>query len=576
MIRIWLWQLPLPPGLQFLANPWGSALATLLFWLLVAFVLQFLVLRLIKALARRTESEIEDVIIDVSRRPIVLLVVLLGVVSSIENLKLVTAQLETLQRWLTAAAVVVGAYWVWRLFKEVVMHYATAYARRSDSRLDDVLVPIMNQFVPLIILVIAGAVAVQNLGVNLSAVLVAIGGVAFIMAFALQDILSNIFSGIALLVDTPFRYGDLIRLEDGTVCQVIKIGLRVTHLYDIGQHAVIYMPNGRLANERLANLMQPSPELVSVVPVIAGPGVEVEELRGMLAEVVEGHPDLLGSIEAKLARMDAFETISLEKRSHGAARLRAEAVVDASVRRTMEELYDLSLAIRQVEQRGLSDAERADLRQRFLPVAQHAGLMADFEKRFDLLQLDPEAFLDEIAADIDSDSVARRTWQWVNVWAADPDLMKGEDDRKLRQFWAPRIVGLMRRIDGLGRLLADRSAIERRLDEGVLRVASWMTTEFKQPTPAWKFPSAGFSGVKDGAYLFRMVFYVDNIELEHFERQSRVEGQVRREAYRRLRQAGIAFPHVRYEVSLLGGGAVVGGAAGPARPLVAEPPAGGP
>ena len=54
MIQIWLWQFPLPPELQFLANPWGSALATLLFWLLVAFVLQFLVLRLIKALARRT------------------------------------------------------------------------------------------------------------------------------------------------------------------------------------------------------------------------------------------------------------------------------------------------------------------------------------------------------------------------------------------------------------------------------------------------------------------------------------------------------------------------------------------
>src|SRR3990172_13242941 len=311
------------------------------------------------------------------------------------------------------------------------------------------------------------------------------------------------------------------------------------------------MHNGKLANERLANLMQPSPELVSVVPVVVGPGVEVEELRGLLAEVVEGHPDLLGSIDAKLARMDAFDTISREKRSHGAERLRAEAVVDASVRRTMDELYDLSLAIRQVEQRGLSDAERADLRQRYLPVAQHAGLVTDFEDRFDHLQLDPDAFLDQVAADLDSDSVARRTWEWVNVWAADPDIMRGEDDRKLRLFWAPRIVGLMRRINGLGRVLADRSYIERRLDEGVLRVASWMTTEFKQPTPPWKFPSAGFGGEKDGAYQFRMVFYVDNIELEHFERQSRVEGQVRREAYRRLRQAGIAFPHVRYEVTMV-------------------------
>ena len=172
----------------------------------MAFVLQFLVLRLIKALARRTESEIEDVIIDVSRRPIVLLVVILGLISSLDSLRVTDASLEKVQRWLTAAAVAVAAYWIWRLFKEVAMRYATAFARRSDSRVDDVLVPIINQFVPLAIFLIAGAVIVQNLGFDLSAVLVAIGGAAFIMAFALQDVLSNIFSGIALLVDTPFRH----------------------------------------------------------------------------------------------------------------------------------------------------------------------------------------------------------------------------------------------------------------------------------------------------------------------------------------------------------------------------------
>lgn len=265
----------------------------------------------------------------------------------------------------------------------------------------------------------------------------------------------------------------------------------------------------------------------------------------------DGHPDLLGSIETKLARLDAFETLSPEKRSHGAARLRAGALVDVRVRQTLDDLYDLSLAIRQVEQRGLTEAERADLRQRYQPMAVRAGRMDDFEKRLDAFSLDLDAFLDEVVGELDPESLARRTWQWVNVWAADPDLMRGEDDRRLRLFWAPRVVGLLRRMDGLGRILADRSSIERRLDEAVLRVASWMTAEYKQPTPAWKCPSASFGGVNDGGYLFRMVFYVDNIELEHFERQSRVEGQVRREAYRRLRQAGVAFPHVRYEVALL-------------------------
>ena len=134
-------------------------------------------------------------------------------------------------------------------------------------------------------------IVAKYLGVQLDALLVAIGGAAFIMAFALQDILSNVFSGLSLLVDTPFRYGDLISLEDGKVCQVIKIGVRVTQLYDIGAHAVIYAPNNKLANERLVNLMQPTPELISVVPIEVDQDSDPERVRGLLNDVLLGHPD---------------------------------------------------------------------------------------------------------------------------------------------------------------------------------------------------------------------------------------------------------------------------------------------
>jgi len=547
MIQIWLWEFPLPPQLQFLGNPLGSAAATLAFWLLLALLLQLIVLRVLKAIARRTDSEVEDVVVDVSRRPLVLLIVILGINASLRVSGLDDSWLDRGQRGLTAAAVAVAAYWIWRLFKEVAMHHATAFARRSDSRIDDVLVPIINQFVPLAIILIAGAVIIQNLGLNLSAVLVAIGGAAFIMAFALQDILSNVFAGIALLVDTPFRYGDLIRLEDGKVCQVIKIGLRVTHLYDTGQHAVIYMPNGRLANERLVNLMQPTPELVSVVPVPVEPKQDVERIRSMMSEVLDGHPDLLGEIEAKLGRLETFASLSPEKRAHGGERLRAEALLDQAVSQTTADLYALSAAIRAAEHRGLSDGERAELQARFEPLAVTAGALADVEGRLDDSGLELDAFIDLVSSEMPVDSLSRRTWDWVKVWAADPDLIRGEDEVKLRRFWAARVVGLLRRFDALGRMLSDRSAIEQRLDEAVLRVASWLATEYKQPTPTWKRPSAGFGGLRDGSYLFQLVFYVDNIELEHFERQSRVEGQVRREAFRRLREAEVVFPGARWQ-----------------------------
>jgi len=84
VIQIWLWEFPLPPQLQFLANPLGSAAATLAFWLLLALLLQLIVLRVLKAVARRTDSEVEDVVVDVSRRPLVLLIVILEINASLK------------------------------------------------------------------------------------------------------------------------------------------------------------------------------------------------------------------------------------------------------------------------------------------------------------------------------------------------------------------------------------------------------------------------------------------------------------------------------------------------------------
>lgn len=560
MIRIWIWDVPLPSGLEFLGQPWASALATLLFWLLVAVLLQFVVFGIVKALARRSETEVEDVIVDVSRRPLVLAIVLIGAVYSVDMLGLEGGFAQGLRRGLVAGLMAVATYWIWRMMKEVVLHYAEILARRSETRADDVLVPIVNQFAPLVIFSIGGAVILEYLGVRLDALLVAIGGAAFIMAFALQDILSNVFSGLSLLVDTPFRYGDLIALEDGKVCQVMKIGVRVTQLYDIGAHAVIYAPNNKLANERLVNLMQPTPELVSVVPVIVGQDNDPERVRGLLNDILLGHPDLLGELDTKLERTEDFLTLTPEKRAHGRERMAAERRVDVAVRSVLADLQGFAEAVTARERRGFSREERAELLERFRPLASQAGWIDEPGQRLASFKGGSEDFLEHLQGELGAESLAQLTWTWVNVWARDPDLLPEEDGRRLRVYWGERVLSLLRRVDDLADRIEQGGGLEVRLDDAVLGLISWLRGEFKQATPPWKGSTTSFKGMDDGGFLFRMLFYVDDIELEHFERQSRVEGQVRREAYRRLREQGISLPAPRYQLTMVnpGGGTPAG------------------
>lgn len=371
-----------------------------------------------------------------------------------------------------------------------MVHYGEKLAQRSETRLDDVLVPIVNQFAPIVIFVVGGAAILQYLGVRLDALLVAIGGAAFILAFALQDILSNVFSGLSLLVDTPFRYGDLVRLEDGTTCQVVKIGVRVTQLFDIDTHAVIYMPNSKLANERLINLMQPTPELISSVNLVVGRQLDVEKVRSLLNDVLDGHPDLVGDVPTKLKRIETFEVLSPEKRRHGMERLRAEMAVERRLLDASGALRALAQEISESEAGGFSKAEWEMARQRFEPLAQQLGELPGAPKRLEAHRGTLEDFLDQAIDELPADSLSGLTWSWVRTWARDPDIVPGEDDLRLRQQWAIKILGLWRRVGEFRRRLDREEGLEQRLDDSLLRLSGWLAKDFKQPVPAWKLSVA--------------------------------------------------------------------------------------
>lgn len=550
MISVGPWQFPIPPFLAFLPTPLAWALVTLALWLMLALVLQFVLFRIVKVLARRTETDVEDVLIDITRRPLVLTIVLFGFRLSLLATEISTPLVENLIRWTGALVMAIVAYWVWRVFKEIVVHYGERVAQRSETRLDDVLLPIANQFAPLVIFVVAGAVILQYVGVRLDALLVAIGGAAFILAFALQDILSNIFSGMMLLVDTPFRYGDLILLEDQRYCQVVRIGVRVTQLYDIDTHAVIYMPNSHLANERLVNLMQPTAESISTVRVELHRDTDVEAARRLLADVLDGHPDLLGVIPDKLLASERFVILGPSKREHGRSRLAAEHALDQSLRSCESGLMEFAAEISRMEKRGFDRQERAVLRQRFAVLASQLGAVKDFDDRLDDWKGTPEELFDALTPEQGADSLARLAWEWVGVWSRDPDIEAGVDDHRLRTRWGSRLLGLLRRVGELQNRINDPDTLEQRLDSEVVGLARWLVSDFKQPVPPWKCSGASFKGFQDGALVFSLWFFVDNIELEHFFRQARVEGELRREVARRLRQEKIEFASLRQEVQL--------------------------
>jgi small-conductance mechanosensitive channel len=136
--------------------------------------------------------------------------------------------------------------------------------------------------------------ASDAVGVSLAPVLTALGIGSLAVALALQDTLSNFFSGINLLGDKPFRPGDFLRLEGGgQEGYVESIGWRSTHLRTL-TNGVVIIPNAVLAKSVLTNFGATNPRLVLRVRVDVSPGSPVDAVEAALASEAIACTDVAG------------------------------------------------------------------------------------------------------------------------------------------------------------------------------------------------------------------------------------------------------------------------------------------
>ena len=126
----------------------------------------------------------------------------------------------------------------------------------SKSKRDDIAIylPGLERRLLYISALFIGLMIFLNLrGVSITGLYVSTGAAAALIAFALQRTLGDLFSGIALSIEHPFRLGDWVELNDGTQGQIIDINWRATRIR-AWDNATIIVPNSELAQQNIKNL----------------------------------------------------------------------------------------------------------------------------------------------------------------------------------------------------------------------------------------------------------------------------------------------------------------------------------
>ena len=112
--------------------------------------------------------------------------------------------------------------------------------------------------------------------------LLATSGVAIaVLGFALRNMIADIFAGIALNIEHPYRLGDWLELSPGVAGRVDEINWRATRLIASDGTAIV-VPNGIVAGSRFVNYSRPNPSFRATVPILLDQEVPVERAKRIL------------------------------------------------------------------------------------------------------------------------------------------------------------------------------------------------------------------------------------------------------------------------------------------------------
>lgn len=248
------------------------------------------------AVAAKTIVEWDDAVLKQSAAPVRLLIFVLSVVGALQFIPTEIRNLPIIVRTMQAAFIAASLWLVSRLFI-VFLRYWKPIRELNPSSRDILLLAIRAILLALMLLMI-----LDTFGISITPILASLGVGSVAVALALQDTLSNFFSGVYILLDKPVRVGDFVSLDADVQGTIQRIGWRSTHMLLLSNNTVV-IPNSKLSSARLTNYSMPVEETAVLVQVGVAYGSDLEKVERVTVDVAR---EILKSTPGSVSSFDPF------------------------------------------------------------------------------------------------------------------------------------------------------------------------------------------------------------------------------------------------------------------------------
>jgi len=277
----------------FLGQPLWKYPASLIYILLAFYVsklIDFVARVWLKRLAQRTETKLDDLLLELLEGPIkvVVFVLFLNIGLNIFDWP------EKVRVYLSKGLILVVAgsltYLVIKTVNLLLDFWRARTSQDANHRFNDQLFSMLRKSLNTFVVIVAVLVAAQNIGINITAAITSLSIGALAVGLAAQDTLANLFGAVAVFADKPFRIGDQIKL-DAAEGVVEDVGLRSTRVRH-PEGYLIAVPNKTIGNAAIANLTRRT-AIKTNMNFSLTPSLSAQKIKRaleLLAQIYRGHP----------------------------------------------------------------------------------------------------------------------------------------------------------------------------------------------------------------------------------------------------------------------------------------------
>lgn len=290
------------------ANPWIQGIIVILITFTFASLFTWLSFRILGAIAGRTSFQIDDHIILLLRPPIYFTLVVIGLTAGIALMPFDGWKIYLIRGIRTVGII------VWVMFFSSLSSLLLQRVAVLSNKFTFIQHRTVTLFDNLAKIVIFGAGVYAFFvawHIDMTAWLASAGIAGIAIGFAAKDTLSNLFSGVFIIADAPYKVGDYIELERGGRGKVVNIGLRSTRILTRDDIEVT-IPNSIIGNSMIINQSGGPYEKMRVrLKIGVAYGSDVDKLKQILVETAKDDP-LVCAIPEPRIRFRQFGPSSLD------------------------------------------------------------------------------------------------------------------------------------------------------------------------------------------------------------------------------------------------------------------------